>query len=301
MADSVTGVAVDGSSIDGIVLVDKPEGPTSHDVVARARRIYGTRKVGHAGTLDPMATGMLVLGLGKATRLLGYLTAHEKEYVATIRLGVSTETDDAQGDVTATTSTQGIADDKILEVVRDFRGHIMQKPSAVSAIKVQGKRAYARVRDGEEVDIPAREVMIHDLEIISIEHLADVIDMKVRVVCSAGTYIRALARDIGAQLGVGGHLTSLRRTRSGQFTKMVGLEALEKSPTLVSLPDAVRMAFPCVVITDDEAVRARHGMRIPAPVDAHSGVNGVFTADGQVISLADNSDSELVPVVVFAT
>lgn len=301
MPDSVAGLVSDGGSIDGIVLVDKPEGPTSHDVVARARRIYGTRKVGHAGTLDPMATGMLVLGLGKATRLLGYLTAHEKEYVATMRLGVTTETDDAQGEVTGVMSTQGIADDKILEVVRDFRGHIMQKPSAVSAIKVQGKRAYARVRDGEEVDIPAREVMIHDLEIISIEHLDNVIDMKVRVVCSAGTYIRALARDIGGQLGVGGHLTSLRRTRSGQFTKMVGLDALEKSPTLVSLPDAVRMAFPSVVITDDEAIRARHGMRIPSPVDAHSGINGVFTADGQVISLAENSASELVPVVVFAT
>jgi len=306
VADSVTGLPLDGGSIDGIVLVDKPEGPTSHDVVARARRIYGTRKVGHAGTLDPMATGMLVLGLGKATRLLGYLTAHEKEYVATIRLGISTETDDAQGEVTASTSARDIADDKILEVVRDFRGHIMQKPSAVSAIKVQGKRAYARVRDGEEVDIPAREVMIHDLEIISINHvtseqLDDVIDMKVRVVCSAGTYIRALARDIGGQLGVGGHLTSLRRTRSGQFTKMVGLEALEKSPTLISLPDAVRMAFPAVVITDDEAIRARHGMRVPSPVDAHSGINGVFTNDGQVISLSENVDSELVPVVVFAT
>jgi len=287
--------------VDGIVLVDKPEGPTSHDVVARARRIYGTRKIGHAGTLDPMATGMLVLGLGKATRLLGYLTAHEKEYVATIRLGVATETDDAQGDITATHSTSAITDERILEVVRDFRGHILQKPSAVSAIKVQGKRAYARVRDGEEVDLPAREVMIHDLEIVNIEHQADVIDMKVRVVCSPGTYIRALARDIGAQLGVGGHLISLRRTRSGQFTSMLDLESLEKSPTLVSLPDAVRMAFPAVTISDDEAVRVRHGIRIPTPVDAHSGINGVFTSDGQVISLSENSDNELVPVVVFAT
>lgn len=288
-------------SIDGIVLIDKPQGPTSHDVVARTRRIFGTRKVGHAGTLDPMATGMLVLGIGRGTRLLGYLTASDKEYVATIRLGIATDTDDAQGEITKKISAQKITDAQILETVRDYRGHIWQRPSNVSAIKIDGKRAYARVRDGEEIEIPQRQVMVHDLEILSIEHVAqeNVIDVRVRVVCSAGTYIRALARDIGEQLGVGGHLTSLRRTRSGVFTDMVELSALEDNPQFIPLADAVRAAFPVVVIPDTDIVRARHGVKITAPIDAGSGVSAVFTLAGEVISLCENVLNELVPVVVF--
>ena len=216
-------------SIDGIVLVDKPQGPTSHDVVARARRIFNTRKVGHAGTLDPMATGMLVLGIGRGTRLLGYLAANDKEYLATMRLGVATDTDDAQGTVIAQADASGITDSHILEVVRDYRGHISQRPSSVSAIKVDGKRAYARVRDGEQIELPSRDVTIQDLEIMGIVRVPELnaIDVDIRVVCSAGTYIRALARDIGAQLAVGGHLTFLRRTRSGLFNQMVELGALE--------------------------------------------------------------------------
>lgn len=286
---------------DGIVLVDKPEGPTSHDVVSAIRKIFGTRKVGHAGTLDPMATGMLVLGLGKATRLLGYLAASDKEYVATMRLGVATETDDAQGTITSTSSATHITDDQILEVVRTFRGPIMQRPSSVSAIKVQGKRAYARVRDGEEVELPEREVVVQDIEILDIVRDAQlhVIDVSVRVVCSAGTYIRALARDIGAGLEVGGHLTMLRRTRSGLFTQMTPLEDLRDMPKIVPLADALKLAFPTVVISGDDVKRAQNGVRIVAPHDSKSGLTGVLDDNGNAISLANISNNEIVPVVVF--
>ena len=286
-------------SLDGIVLVDKPEGPTSHDVVAKARSIFGTRKIGHAGTLDPMATGMLVLGVGKATRLLGYLTATDKEYLATIRLGQATNTDDAQGEITSSASTSEITDEDILNAVRDFRGPISQKPSAVSAIKVNGKRAYALVRGGEEVDLPARDVMIHDFEIISITHDKDTIDVKVRVVCSAGTYIRALARDLGIKLSVGGHLTELRRTRSGKFTQMRPIADIENTPSVIDLADAVKMTFPSVEISGDEIKRAKNGMRVTTPVQLPAGMVGVFANSGDVISLCEHIDSELVPVVVF--
>jgi len=288
-------------SVDGIVLVDKPQGPTSHDVVARARRIFNTRKVGHAGTLDPMATGMLILGIGRGTRLLGYLSANDKEYVATMRLGIATDTDDAQGTTIAEVDASAVTDAQILEVARDYRGHISQRPSSISAIKVDGKRAYARVRDGEQIELPSREVTILDLEIIKIELLPDlnVIDVDIRVVCSSGTYIRALARDIGAQLNVGGHLTFLRRTRSGAFSQMVDLQDLEDSAQFVPLADAVRQAFPSVVVPEVEEVRARHGLRFPSPIDAGSGLQGVFASNGDVISLSENIDNELVPVVVF--
>ncbi len=289
-------------SLDGIVLVDKPAGPTSHDVVAMVRKIFGTRKVGHAGTLDPMATGMLVIGVGRATRLLGHFTTSEKEYVGTIRLGMSTDTDDAQGHVISQASCTAITDENILEVVRAFRGHISQRPSSVSAIKVDGKRAYARVRDGEDVELATREVTIQDLEIVSITPQTDndCIDVVVRVVCSAGTYIRALARDIGQQLGVGGHLTSLRRTRSGLFTAMTPLDVLRESPQLIELSDAVRMAFPAISLDAHESVQARHGVRVPAPVDAHSGLVGVFDPEGCVVSLSRVDNGDVVPVVVFA-
>ena len=286
-------------SLDGIVLVDKPEGPTSHDVVASARRIFGTRKVGHAGTLDPMATGMLVLGIGKATRLLGYFSANDKEYLATIRLGQTTNTDDAQGEFIAQKSTENITDENILNSVRDFRGPISQVPSAISAIKIDGKRAYARVRDGEEIKLPAREVLIQDFEIISVTHNEQTIDVAVRVVCSAGTYIRALARDLGEKLGVGGHLVELRRTRSGKFSQMRPLVDIENTPTLIELPDALRMTFPIVEVSGDDVKRARNGVRIQLPVEAPTGLVGVFTKEGEVISLSENKNSELIPLVVF--
>lgn len=290
-------------TIEGIVLVDKPSGPTSHDVVAKMRKLFNTRKVGHAGTLDPMATGMLVIGVGRATRLLGFFTAHEKEYLGTVCLGVTTTTDDAQGEVLKTTSTAQITESMILEIVREFRGPIMQQPSAVSAIKIDGKRAYARVRAGEEVDIPLRNVIIHDLEILNItrNEVADTFEVELRVVCSAGTYIRALARDIGNKLGVGGHLTALRRTRSGVFETMTPMEKLQESPQYLDLSDAVRTAFPVLTLSLEDSSKARNGVRLPTPIDVESGNVGVFDSQGFAIGIFDNSDSELKPLVVFAS
>lgn len=209
----------------GLILVDKPGGWTSHDVVARVRRLAGTRKVGHAGTLDPMATGLLILGLNSSTRLLTYIVGADKEYLATIRLGATTTTDDAEGDVVTEADPPAVAavsDEDIARGIRALTGEIEQVPSAVSAIKVDGKRAYARVRAGEEVVLQARAVTIAEFELLAARRLPDpatpvAIELDVRVVCSSGTYIRSLARDLGADLGVGGHLTALRRTRVGPF------------------------------------------------------------------------------------
>lgn len=290
-------------NIEGIVLVDKPAGPTSHDVVAKMRKLFNTRKVGHAGTLDPMATGMLVIGIGRATRLLGYFTAHDKEYLGTIRLGISTTTDDAQGELLAQVSASHITESEILETIRDFRGPIMQQPSAVSAIKIDGKRAYTRVRDGEEISIPPRSVMIHDLEILEINKVPDlnVIDVKVRVVCSAGTYIRALARDIGEQLKVGGHLTALRRTRSGVFDAMTSLEALQENPEMMDLATALKTGFQHLVLSDEQAGKAVNGVRLAAPDELAPGHVGLISFDGRALGLFENSGSVLHPLVVFAT
>jgi tRNA pseudouridine55 synthase len=290
-------------NIEGIVLVDKPAGPTSHDVVAKMRKLFNTRKVGHAGTLDPMATGMLVIGIGRATRLLGYFTAHDKEYFGTIRLGISTTTDDAQGELVSKVSASHITESQIIETVRDFRGPIMQQPSAVSAIKIDGERAYTRVRNGEEINIPPRSVMINDLEIVEIKMLPelDVIDLRVRVVCSAGTYIRALARDIGKQLEVGGHLTELRRTRSGVFESMTSLEMLQEKPEIMDLATAVKIGFQHIVLSEEQASKAVNGVRLSAPADLASGHVGLISPDGRAIGLFDNSDSVLHPLVVFAT
>jgi tRNA pseudouridine55 synthase len=290
-------------SVEGIVLVDKPAGPTSHDVVAKMRKLFNTRKVGHAGTLDPMATGMLVIGIGRATRLLGYFTAHDKEYLGTIRLGITTTTDDAQGELVNQISAIHITESEILEVVRDFRVPIMQQPSAVSAIKIDGKRAFARVRDGEEIDIPSRSVIIHDLEIIEIAKLPElqVIDVRVRVVCSAGTYIRALARDIGSSLGVGGHLTELRRTRSGVFASMTSLDSLQSHPEIMDLATAIKTGFQYLELTEEQSNKAVNGVRLSAPADLASGHVGLLSPDGRAVGLFENSDSVLHPLVVFAT
>ena len=290
-------------TIEGIVLVDKPSGPTSHDVVAKMRKLFNTRKVGHAGTLDPMATGMLVIGVGRATRLLGFFTSHEKEYLGTVCLGVSTTTDDSQGEILKVTSTAQLTQSMILETIREFRGPIMQQPSAVSAIKIDGRRAYARVRDGEEVVIPPRSVVIHDLEILKVSRNqeSDTFDVELRVVCSAGTYIRALARDIGSNLGVGGHLTALRRTRSGVFDTMVPMAQLQEDPKYLDLSDSIRKAFPVVTLSLEDSSKARNGVRLPTPIDVESGNVGVFDSTGFAIGIFDNSDSELKPLVVFSS
>lgn len=282
------------------MIVDKPGGMTSHDVVARARRIFGTRKVGHAGTLDPMATGVLVLGLGKATRLLGHLTLSEKAYDATIRLGVTTVTDDAEGEVVATAPASGVTDDEIARVVAALTGDIEQVPSAVSAVKVDGRRSYARVRAGEEVALAARPVTVAAFDLHEIRRDGDVVDLDVSVTCSSGTYVRALARDLGAALGVGGHLTRLRRTRVGSYDLAVArtLDHLEQEFSYLPLGPAVAAAFPR---RDVDAVQARslaHGGSLPA--GDVMGLVAVFGPGEVFVALSEVRDGRLRPTAVFA-
>ena len=289
------------STRGGLVVVDKPAGMTSHDVVSRIRRLAKTRRVGHAGTLDPMATGILVIGIEKATRLLTFLVADDKEYLATIRLGQSTVTDDAQGEITSTTDASSITDKQIQTVVAQHTGVIAQRPSAVSAIKVNGQRSYARVRAGQDVELPAREVNVTDFIITGIARHEHVIDVDVKVTASSGTYIRALARDIGQTLGVGGHVTMLRRTRSGSMSVDVArtLEQLQEQFSYVPLDDAVARALTKVTVNDADAVSVLHGKRIATDLPAGTTV-GVFAPDGQALSIATSKEGLLVPDVVFA-
>lgn len=274
----------------GLVVVDKPAGWTSHQVVGRCRRLYGTRKVGHAGTLDPMATGVLLVGVGRATRLLGHLAGHDKTYLATIRLGQATNTDDAEGEVVSAAGASGITEADVRAAVPAFTGTISQVPSAVSAIKVDGKRAYARVRAGEEVELAARDVTVSRFEVLAtrsatIEKGTDfgrdagelstlpVMDVDVEVDCSSGTYIRALGRDLGRLLGAGGHLTALRRTRVGAFDlSMVGLDgdALEagRPAPLLGLADVARRAFPVVEVDALQAADIGYGRSLELELTA---------------------------------
>lgn len=263
---------------DGLLLVDKPGGLTSHDVVARTRRAAATRRVGHAGTLDPMATGLLVLGVNRATRLLTYVVGVGKTYTATIRLGQATLTDDAEGELLAQSDASAVSRPEIDAACEALRGEIQQVPSAVSAIKIDGKRSYARVRAGEDVELAARPVTIHRFEIHEERRLGTVIDLDVTVECSSGTYIRALARDLGSALGVGGHLTALRRTRVGPFdvSAAQSLDAvMADGPQLLSVTEAASALFP-VWRPEPGIVRdSRYGRRVPAP--------------GELTALADES------------
>ena len=264
-------------AISGVLLIDKPAGLTSHDVVGRTRKALGMRRVGHAGTLDPMATGVLVVGVGASTRLLGIVGAHDKEYEATIRLGSTTTTDDREGEVIAAANAADLAaitDEAVTEAVGGYIGTIAQRPSAVSAIKIDGKRAYERVRSGEDVELPTRQVRIAHFDVLDIERGSEWIDARVRVECSAGTYVRALARDLGAGLQVGGHLTALRRTRSGgvEVSECIDLDDVGIE-NVVSPAAFARRELPVVDISEAEAARARHGstltMELPdAPVVA---------------------------------
>ena len=256
---------------NGIVLIDKPQGFTSHDAVARIRRLAGTRKVGHAGTLDPMATGLLILGLGPSTRLLTFIVGLSKEYVATIRLGSSSTTDDAEGELLGfapQAQLDRVTDELIADGILPLTGEIEQVPSTVSAIKVGGKRAYALARAGETVELKARAVTIHAFEIQSINRGSDAgngfIDVEVRVECSSGTYIRALARDLGFKLGVGGHLTALRRTRIGSFhvTDAHNLDKLESAPELMSPADVAKGIFKSVDLNETQAVELSQGKKV---------------------------------------
>lgn len=285
----------------GLVVVDKPDGMTSHDVVARVRRIMGTRKVGHAGTLDPMATGVLVLGIERATKLLGHLALDTKAYLATIRLGASTTTDDAQGEVLSTSDTSAVTDEAVAAGIAKLTGHIQQVPSAVSAVKVDGKRAYARVRAGEEVELAARPVEVSRFDLLSTRR-EDGLELDVMVECSSGTYVRALARDLGADLGVGGHLAALRRTRVGPFDLRVvtTLEKLAEHPALsLPLSEAVAAAFPRRDVPYRQAQALLQGQRIPAADIA--GTYGVFDPDGRAIALAVDEGPATRSVVILTT
>jgi tRNA pseudouridine55 synthase len=281
----------------GLVVVDKPAGLTSHDVVARLRRILRTRKVGHAGTLDPMATGVLVCGVGRGTKLLGHLALDTKSYTATIRLGATTTTDDAEGEVVAVADASGVGDAAVAAAITTLTGPILQVPSAVSAIKVGGRRAYARVRAGEEVVLPPRPVTVSAFTLLARRG----IDLDVAVECSSGTYVRALARDLGAALGVGGHLTALRRTRVGPFhlEHARTLPELEAAPGL-SLPlgDAVALAFARRDVDSAAADDLTHGR--PLPGAGLPGVYGVFAPDGRVLALVAERDGAARAVVVLA-
>ena len=284
----------------GIVVVDKPAGMTSHDVVGRCRRIFGTRKVGHAGTLDPMATGVLVIGIERATKILGLLTATSKSYAATIRLGRSTTTDDAEGEVLQDFSAENITDRQVEAAIADLRGEITQRPSAVSAVKIGGKRAYQLVREGQEVELAERRVRIDRFEIVDIRREGPMVDLDVEVDCSSGTYIRALARDLGAALGVGGHLTALRRTRVGGYglDHARSLDELSETPRLsYTLDEACLLAFPRRDITAEQADDVGHGRPLPA-----GGIEGVYAAadpDGRVFALLEEKGARTKSVVVI--
>ncbi|WP_300008885.1 tRNA pseudouridine(55) synthase TruB [Pseudonocardia sp.] len=281
----------------GLVVVDKPAGLTSHDVVARLRRILRTRKVGHAGTLDPMATGVLVCGVGRGTKLLGHLALDTKAYTATIRLGAATTTDDAEGETLTTADASSVTDPAVAAGIAALTGDLAQVPSSVSAIKVGGQRAYARVRAGEDVVLAARPVTVSAFTLLARSGA----DLDVAVECTSGTYVRALARDLGAGLGVGGHLTALRRIRVGPFVldHARTLEQLDADPALsLTLDDAVAVAFPRRDLDAAAAADVRHGR--PLPPYGRPGVHGTFAPDGRVLALMQDRGEHARPVVVLA-
>lgn len=291
---------------DGLLVVDKPAGWTSHDVVARARRLCGTRKVGHAGTLDPMATGVLVLGVGRGTKLLTFLVGRDKAYTATIRLGQSTLTDDAEGEVTASSDASGVSGAQLRAAVHELTGDLQQVPSAVSAIKVGGVRSYARVRSGEDVQLAARPVRVARFDVEDVRPGGAVVDLDVTVEVSSGTYVRALARDLGAALGVGGHLTALRRTRVGGLGLDVAtsLEDLAAEGVaahrLLPLADAARATLTAREL-DEAATRALgYGQRIPSAQPGRAEPVAAFAPDGHLVAVLDESGEQARAHVVLA-
>ncbi len=284
----------------GLVIVDKPAGMTSHDVVARIRRLAKTRRVGHAGTLDPMATGVLVIGVEKATRLLGHLTLADKDYLATIRLGQATGTDDAEGGVIASASAAGIPADAVRAAIVPLTGEIEQVPPGISAIKVGGQRAYRLTREGAAPELKARPVTVASFEVSEVRRDGDLLDVDVAVTCSSGTYIRALARDLGAALGVGGHLTALRRTRSGPYRIETAqtLDEMAEHFTVTPLADAAAAAFPRLDLTEEQARKVAHGARLPA-AGLGAGPAAVFGPDGTLIALMREEEGQARPLAVF--
>ncbi|WP_460774926.1 tRNA pseudouridine(55) synthase TruB [Microbacterium sp. GXF7504] len=285
-------------SPNGVLLVDKPGGVTSHDVVARARRALGTRKVGHAGTLDPMATGLLILGVGPATRLLTFIVGLDKTYLATIRLGAATTTDDAEGEITDAADPAALAavtDDAIAAGIDRLRGDIDQVPSTVSAIKVDGRRAYDLARAGETVELKSRRVTVSRFEVLETRRAGDAIDLDVVVECSSGTYIRALARDLGRDLGVGGHLTALRRTRIGRFDVDEAIAVDDIAPDGLQTPaDAASRALPVLHVDAQQAVDLRHGKRLAGLADALPGArSAAIDPDGLLVGVVERRGADV--------
>ena len=291
----------DLGALGGLVVVDKPGGLTSHDVVGRLRRLAGTRRVGHAGTLDPMATGVLLIGIERATKLLGHLALTDKTYTATIRLGQGSTTDDAEGDLLAGAPAAGLDPGMVDVAVAALTGTITQVPSSFSAIKVDGVRSYTRARAGEEVVLAGRQITVSEFAVLARRPHADLLDLDVTITCTTGTYVRALARDLGAALRVGGHLTALRRTRVGPFTldeahdlegRAGGIET-----ALLPLGAAVGRCFPRVDVDADAARIVQHGGRLPAT--GLPGLVGVFGPDGEVLALVRDDGDLAKPEVVL--
>ena len=295
----MTQASLDPLATSGLVVVDKPAGITSHDVIGRLRRIFHTRRVGHAGTLDPLATGVLIVGINRGTKFLTHLVAATKSYQATIRLGMATTTDDAEGTEISRADTTHLTNDDITAALPQFTGRIMQRPAAVSAIKIDGKRAHERVRAGESITIPAREITISQLTPTSFDHHDGFVDMNITVDCSSGTYIRSIARDLGEALHVGGHITALRRTAVGNFTLTDArtLTQLETNPHLsLSLDQALTRCYPTLTITETEATALSMGQWLPA-----RGLSGTHTAvspDGHSIALVKETGNRLATVFV---
>jgi tRNA pseudouridine55 synthase len=286
---------------DGFLVVDKAPGMTSHDVVAIGRRALNTRKVGHAGTLDPMATGVLVLGFNNGTRLLQYITDGDKSYTATIVLGASTTTDDHEGEIISLADASQVSDEDIKRILGAMVGEIMQRPTNVSAIKVDGKRAYDRARSGEEFELPSRKVTISQLDVLGIRRKEVTTLVDIAVTCSAGTYIRAIARDLGAELNVGGHLNVLRRTRVAGFTldQAIGVDQLKGGNVkTLNLADVARATFSVRELLEDEVKELSFGR----PLAANSGdeIFAALSPDNRLIALLRNSIDKAKPVAVFA-
>jgi tRNA pseudouridine55 synthase len=288
------------TAASGLLIIDKPSGWTSHDVVARVRRVVGTRRVGHAGTLDPMATGVLVVGVEKATRLLGHLALTEKEYLATIRLGQATDTGDAEGAIVASAPVAVVNIAAVREGAAALTGEILQAPPAVSAIKVGGKRSYKLARAGAAPVLAPRPVTVRSFRVLAARPVGKVLDVDVSVICSSGTYVRALARDLGDKLGVGGHLTMLRRIRAGPYglDAARGLDEVAADPSVVPLAEAAAAAFPSWPLTEAEAQVVSHGGRLPGD-GRREGPVAVFGPDGEFLALVEEKAGQYRPLAVF--
>lgn len=285
------------SSPSGVVIVDKPSAVTSHQVVGRLRRLLGTRKIGHAGTLDPMATGVLILGVNRATRLLGHLALHDKRYLATARLGLSSDTDDADGEVTPVADASGLTREVVDAALETQRGDILQVPSSVSAIKVGGKRAYALARAGESVELKSRPVTVSRLDVLDVRPGDGWLDVDLDVECSSGTYVRAIARDLGEALGVGGHLTALRRTRIGNYSLADAVTLGDEAPRLMDMATAARLSFPVLDVTAEEALDIGYGRPIARSVEASP--TGLVAPDGTLLALYQPTATGSKPLAVL--